>query len=64
MPDDTLIIEEVRCMGCGQCVLACTVDALSLQRRPPDEIPLLPDDLSDWMAKRSETRGLPYPAGA
>jgi ferredoxin len=62
VPDDIAIIEKSRCMGCGQCVFACTVDALYLERRPADEITPLPDNLLDWMAKRSENRGLTFPA--
>jgi electron transport complex protein RnfB len=58
VPEDLAVIDEARCMGCGQCVLACTVDALVLERRPAEEILMPPDDLRDWMVKRSQARGL------
>jgi ferredoxin len=61
VPDDLAVIDEARCMGCGQCVLACDVDALGLERRPPEEIDVIPENLLDWMVKRSEARGLPFP---
>jgi ferredoxin len=64
MPDDVALVESARCMGCGQCILACTTEALALERRPPEELQALPENLFDWMARRSEIRGLPFPGAA
>lgn len=39
------------CFRCGQCALACPVEARKLAAKPEDEIPEMPDDLMDWINK-------------
>lgn len=58
IPDDTCVVDAGRCVGCGQCITVCPAEALRLERRPPGEIPPLPDTFKDWMNQRAEARGL------
>ena len=50
--------DHTRCVGCGQCTFACSVEALSLERRPAGETPPRPADLDEWMAECARSRGL------
>jgi hypothetical protein len=40
------------------CVPACPEDALTLVRRPEDEILPVPETEADWMQWRADKRGL------
>ena len=55
---DTVVINEIRCVGCGLCVLACPDEALTLVRRPEDEILKTPVTEKDWMEVRALERGI------
>jgi len=59
VPDDVCEVDHARCVGCGVCISACPTDALSMERRPEDEIAPVPTTLKDWMAQRAEERGIP-----
>jgi heterodisulfide reductase subunit A-like polyferredoxin len=56
VPDGIAAVDPMRCVGCGQCTLVCPVDALSLTRRPEDEILVPPLDASAWQAERMAGR--------
>ncbi len=58
-PDGTVLVDEVRCTGCGVCVPACPNAALSLLRRPADQVKPPPATLRDWQQERAAARGRP-----
>jgi electron transport complex protein RnfB len=51
-------IDPNRCVGCGVCVLACPEEAMSLIRRPQEEISPPPLTEDEWRWKRAEERGV------
>lgn len=51
-------VNRVRCVGCGLCVINCPEEAISLARRPADEIKPVPVTHQDWGAARAASRGL------
>jgi Na+-translocating ferredoxin:NAD+ oxidoreductase subunit B len=51
-------VDAARCVGCGACVVVCPEHALSLVRRPEDEVLPVPADEQEWQAERAEARGL------
>jgi ferredoxin len=55
---ETVVINAVRCVGCGLCVIACPEDALALVRRPEADILKTPVSERDWMEARAFERGL------
>jgi electron transport complex protein RnfB len=55
--DGIMAVDRQRCVGCGQCVLHCDEGALSLVRRPEDEIKPIPATMQDWQAQRAAARG-------
>ena len=57
--NDIAAVNQTRCTGCGVCVQACPDDALSLFRRPDEEILDTPVTEMDWMVERSKSRKLP-----
>ena len=59
VPDGTCVVETARCIGCGVCIEVCADEALSLVRRPEDEVTVPPSSREEWAALRAESRGLP-----
>jgi len=58
-PGDPYIqINETRCTGCGVCVPNCPDEALTLIRRPEEDVRPIPATHDDWMQERAETRGI------
>jgi electron transport complex protein RnfB len=58
VPEDICEVDVARCVGCGQCTTVCTTNAIYLERRPEDEVPLPPADRKEWLSKRAEARGI------
>ena len=56
MGDFTVQIVASRCTGCGVCIPTCPENALSLTRRPEDEILPVPSNRTDWGTRRLEER--------
>jgi electron transport complex protein RnfB len=56
--DEVAHIDENRCVGCGVCVMACPEEAMSLIRRPQEEIALPPRTEEEWRERRATERGL------
>jgi electron transport complex protein RnfB len=55
---DLAVVDEVRCVGCGVCVASCPEGALSLTRRPEEEVLPVPVTEMDWMTTRAKDRGI------
>jgi Pyruvate/2-oxoacid:ferredoxin oxidoreductase delta subunit len=56
--DPNIQISAVKCVGCGVCVPQCPDSALSLVRRPEEDIlPVLPTH-DDWLHERAKARGV------
>ena len=53
-----MTVAAIRCVGCGVCVPACPEEALSLVRRPMEEIVAVPQSENDWRQARAATRHL------
>jgi len=56
--DLTAQVDAFRCVGCGACTIVCPEQALSLVRRPEDEILPPPASSGAWLAERAAARGL------
>lgn len=56
--DLTAQVDAFRCVGCGACTIVCPEQALSLVRRPEDEILPPPASSATWLAERAAARGL------
>jgi len=57
--DDVSHVDERRCVGCGQCVTTCPTGAMTLVRRPKDQVSPTPRNMEEWMIQRAENRGIP-----
>ena len=55
---DVAHVDTIRCVGCGVCVLVCPEKALSLVRRPPEEVLPPPATESAWLSERAAARGI------
>jgi NAD-dependent dihydropyrimidine dehydrogenase PreA subunit len=51
---------ETRCIGCGLCVTTCPTEAISLVRKPAEEIAKPPKDEKDWFDVRGRARGVDF----
>jgi electron transport complex protein RnfB len=54
--DGTATVDALRCAGCGVCTVSCPNQALTLVRRPGEEITPLPVDEETWRKERSQWR--------
>ncbi|HNY65578.1 MAG TPA: 4Fe-4S binding protein [Deltaproteobacteria bacterium] len=48
------------CIGCGLCIGTCPTGALSLVRKPPEELEEPPVTEMDWFEERSRRRGVDF----
>lgn len=55
--EESYEVNRERCIGCGVCVVTCPSGALSLQRKPEDEIEVPPDNIVDWTMKKAAVTG-------
>lgn len=55
---DLARVDRQRCAGCGLCAAACPNEALSLERRPGDQVLAVPPDNDAWWAERARSRGI------
>jgi ferredoxin len=51
-------VNPLRCVGCGVCVPSCLEEALSLVRRPQEEVKAPPPTILDWGMERAMARDL------
>lgn len=56
--DNISSVDQKRCVGCGQCVMTCPSGAMTLVRKPEDQIAPTPQNMPEWMLKRAENRGI------
>ncbi len=56
--DNVSRVDRERCVGCGQCVMTCPSGAMTLVRKPVDQITPTPLSMPEWMVKRAENRGI------
>jgi len=56
--DNISHVDQKRCVGCGQCVMTCPSEAMTLVRKPENQITPTPENIPEWMMKRAESRGI------
>jgi Pyruvate/2-oxoacid:ferredoxin oxidoreductase delta subunit len=56
--DDVAVVNQIRFVGCGVCVAPCPEEALTLVRRPIEEVISPPVTHKEWLNERARTRGL------
>jgi Na+-translocating ferredoxin:NAD+ oxidoreductase RNF subunit RnfB len=50
---ETCMVNPLRCLGCGACVLTCPSGALSLRPKEGDQLYVPPLNIFEWVIKRS-----------
>lgn len=55
--EDRLVIDAVRCAGCGVCNAFCPQNALHLFPRPENELMETPETTEEWRQMRAHARG-------
>ena len=56
--DNISQVDQKRCVGCGLCVMTCPSEAMTLVRKPEDQISPPPRNMEEWMRERAESRGI------
>jgi len=56
--DNISHVDHKRCVGCGLCVMTCPSEAMTLLRKPEDQISPPPRNMEEWMRERAESRGI------
>jgi Na+-translocating ferredoxin:NAD+ oxidoreductase RNF subunit RnfB len=56
--NEVAVVDENKCIGCGVCVIHCPEGALSMVRRPTEEIKDPPLSEEEWLERRAIERGL------
>jgi len=56
--DDISRVDQKSCVGCGLCVITCPSEAMTLVRKPEDQISPTPWNMEEWMKERAENRGI------
>jgi electron transport complex protein RnfB len=56
--DNVSHVDHNRCVGCGLCVMTCPSEAMTLVRKPEDQISPPPRNMQEWMRERAESRSI------
>jgi ferredoxin len=59
MADALAVLNTDRCIGCGLCVTTCPSGALTLARKPPDNLPPVPKNPREALILRAKARMAP-----
>jgi NAD-dependent dihydropyrimidine dehydrogenase PreA subunit len=56
LPDAAAVVDAKRCIGCGLCATGCPTEAVTLRRKPEDQIVHPPADFAAWERERLDNR--------